>query len=1438
MAESLSAQVKRRRSARRKAEQKAKDDGGNFLSGLNLGITNLPEMVTSIFPAATALVGMNDDISAGDAWKGLGTGVLKGLVDTGKTLTDATGVPMIVEGTTGFSPTADLIESISGYKPQSAIDKLFDPESEGLVPGLINDVGNVAILAGGAGAVAKAGSAGKVANLANKAKVAGFIDDAGRLTQVGEAFQTAARTGGKMDNITTAAKDISKVRRAMTKVGKSGAMDDPTDFAKAFAESSGARRTTIDVLDKAAHPYISMRDSVAKPLAQAMSNEYIKTSGIVDDIADAARVTEKVADDLDQAESIIDAVDDVTAAKIVDDAAKNIADDAARGGADLVGDHVGPMAKKAMREGTDTAKWAESVAAASPRSVVRAGDAVNRFLNARLTNASAREAELLVEAAKRNIQRTPVMRATKKIVDAIVGDGTPHKSGKVITRGEASEMVAEAITARVQGRAGLQDMFSGENQALQDAIGAEGFGMSHPIPEELLTPELSAAIDEAAGMWSAMTPEFKKALSASPLTNEGFDLMDGGTSTLSQSKMEALDRVSERLERLIESGDVTTDEAASVLQRLRDVSSVKDGVDDVKSILDNWMAGDSPTNRVRWARAGRAREIERDATEQYTRAVNKIDDDLAAIDSLAAKAEEAIVESVGPKQRSLKGVTRARESRQAKANRIADLSRRAAKQEQDAEAIAVMASRKAANKPQLPGLVWHSQDDMRKIERLRQRALENRLEAEVIRRGMPAEEADEFVIKSLTTDAMEKLARRKARLAAKRARLQARRAQLDQDLAAVVNREDDIAWPETVELKDKRGTAGHKSYRQQALRRAEADATRDMENDVSAIAEALRNPERTHIPQKYRPAHEIATNIKTAMDELGIEALNNPQLAGIVDGVSEGFDLFLQKLEDAGLTPEFMPSLTAKQVENLVHKSVRSSDSLRYTRSPVRTGERATSWSEKENLDSLQAAHISVVKELQDNAMIDVLNSRKYALPEGVTEPPRNYTRWSPTEGKLPASAPPDADGVRYVVSENDLKVLANRGKEINVGVLNTIAKFTTNPWRLLMLTLSPKYYINNLSMALAVVANSGTLNPLTIAKDASEAFKLFKKISREGIDPNNLDEVALASLSGNNMFSPDPGVPGSVMDDRVFGKVRGVPVEERVRGAVMGKKSPVAKAHRLSKAEARAAGRSEAIGWLTQGPPSLVQRRFTRANEAVDEFYRMWEYISQKRQGANSTEALSLAQKNLVDYGDLSPFERGVVRKIIPFYAWQKGILKVVGRYTGNHPIVTSLMLSLGEMAKEYMEDNDIPPAYFGILNIPGTDIMINTRQWNPFADAPAIMTPEGAFQGFGPFAEAVSRQALHAPEGGYTRNYRTDAIGRSVADVSAAEGLLGSFTSAPQLQIPRTATQGPDYEGQADTGTQFLRFLGAPIVTEGQLQRGKDRIAAAKARNKDIPK
>ena len=191
----------------------------------------------------------------------------------------------------------------------------------------------------------------------------------------------------------------------------------------------------------------------------------------------------------------------------------------------------------------------------------------------------------------------------------------------------------------------------------------------------------------------------------------------------------------------------------------------------------------------------------------------------------------------------------------------------------------------------------------------------------------------------------------------------------------------------------------------------------------------------------------------------------------------------------------------------------------------------------------------------------------------------------------------------------------------------------------------------------------------------------------------------------------------------------------------------------------------------------------------------------------------MTRAYEALVDYGNLSPFERGAVRSVVPFYAWQKGIFKLIMRFPADHPLGTLMLLHLGRLHEEMLEDElggSIPDAYSGLTKVGGK--WRNLRGINPFADASALAYPQGIAQSINPFIDTILRDAYNAPEYGASQP-GMGATGGPEEKVDYAEALGQNLLGFPQVRLGQNLRGAEDVYNQ-DPGRvgAVTRFLGNP--------------------------
>jgi hypothetical protein len=229
---------------------------------------------------------------------------------------------------------------------------------------------------------------------------------------------------------------------------------------------------------------------------------------------------------------------------------------------------------------------------------------------------------------------------------------------------------------------------------------------------------------------------------------------------------------------------------------------------------------------------------------------------------------------------------------------------------------------------------------------------------------------------------------------------------------------------------------------------------------------------------------------------------------------------------------------------------------------------------------------------------------------------------------------------------------------------------------------------------------------------------------------------------------------------------------------------------------------------------------RIRRANEVVDEFARSAVLFEGKKRGMNHEEAVHHAFEAMVDYNNLDPFERSVVRAVVPFYSWQKGILKVSLNLAIDHPLMVAITSQLADLNREMMIDRygaDLPRAYDGFTDFPVIGTM-NTRGLNPFEDAQALASPEGIAASINPFYEIAARKVLGAPEMGiYSDDLRLNDFGLPQGDVNVGESLQYVASGVPQVRA-------------AESGRGLKQFFGLSAYSDKEVDKIAERTNKAR--------
>lgn len=547
--------------------------------------------------------------------------------------------------------------------------------------------------------------------------------------------------------------------------------------------------------------------------------------------------------------------------------------------------------------------------------------------------------------------------------------------------------------------------------------------------------------------------------------------------------------------------------------------------------------------------------------------------------------------------------------------------------------------------------------------------------------------------------------------------------------------------------------AGPTEYGARAQRlEARAQAT------LAKLGAELEEPSTQQVPAAWQPLWEAfsALHREAKLDETG-------QLAAALEDIPKNFTETLRFAAEMGFEPTHVPDMTWEQAQRLMFNHIQlgaQAEEVSSLRKP-RVGALSRAGLADRSLEALGAGAVAATKEVYTNELVKFIETY-YAQPltHGAAIP-EGWTAWDSQRqyilsGRRPSGAVV-APSATMIVPDSVAKAITSMSNRYDHWLFHAVTR-VTSPWRTFLLTLSPKWYVNNfVGNTLLATAEGVRLS------DWRTAFNQWKT----GATPTELI---------GNSFIQSLDEHGQLIGNR--------PVREVLRSDE---------------------------GW--RGAVAEVKHRLTRVNTVWDEISRAAVFEKTLRTTGSREAALTRAYKAMVDYGDLSPFERATVRSVIPFYAWQKGMLKLVLRFPNDHPLASAVLLQLGNAHMETLQDTlggPIPDAYMGITRIAGHNV--NTRALNPFQDATQLLTPQGIAQSINPYISMMLQDAYNAPKPG-TGRPALSATGSRTQQVDYAQALAGQLAGLPQARLVDQLSTGNDVYGQHHTAAGSIgSFLGVP--------------------------
>ncbi len=264
-----------------------------------------------------------------------------------------------------------------------------------------------------------------------------------------------------------------------------------------------------------------------------------------------------------------------------------------------------------------------------------------------------------------------------------------------------------------------------------------------------------------------------------------------------------------------------------------------------------------------------------------------------------------------------------------------------------------------------------------------------------------------------------------------------------------------------------------------------------------------------------------------------------------------------------------------------------------------------------------------------------------------------------------------------------------------------------------------------------------------------------------------------------------------------------------------------------------------------------LVEKSYD-FNGMFDDYYRLVTYLDEYNKGTAKGytpevagyKAMGVARRILQDYMGMTPFERNVIKSLIPFYGFIGHAIRYVLRYPFDHPLRAEIM---SKLAAAEMEDNldGLPSRFMSMLFFGGQDEQgnqsaFNLGPFNPFGDVANSMTLAGFLGNTNPVLQtAFDMVGLDRGKAELYPSLRYDPeTGRMAAETP---GLFQSLTGniIPQsgallavLGLNNEYNEMLNRDPQA-AGRYLLTTLTVPML-ERQFNVPQEQFAAELARTK----
>lgn len=556
-----------------------------------------------------------------------------------------------------------------------------------------------------------------------------------------------------------------------------------------------------------------------------------------------------------------------------------------------------------------------------------------------------------------------------------------------------------------------------------------------------------------------------------------------------------------------------------------------------------------------------------------------------------------------------------------------------------------------------------------------------------------------------------------------------------------------------------------------------------IEKLAGKVQDHLNNPTANRTPPAWQPVLRAAQSIADMVKD-------HPELEPILADLPKTFGDAVTRLDEAGFDPTHLSDWSTGKVRGLAYGTARLGPADRgvgtevtATSRKARSGYLASHGLVNRSIESMAAMIAEPMQEARSNHVVDFMERNWTQQVGHGQEVPKGWTLWSPVKrGLLGVETPlgeSQAIGSQTIIPTEVARVLRRYSAPgVDNPMLRALQR-VQSPWKSLLLTWSPKFYLNHILGHVVLASLAGAVK----LSDWTSAYQLM----RGGF--KDLPEVTAQSLVqaelGSTAFVGYPSIK-----------------------------------------TARAGGGNLEV-------VAQVSKNLHRVVNTADSFARAAVYIADVRKGLSPEAALQHAAEALVDYNDLNALERSAVRAIVPFYGFQKGVLRLVMRMPLDHPIATGMMIKIGQLNEKWAVDangDPLPSAYSGVLDVPGLG-MLDSKPINPLKDAQSLVTPEGIMGSLHPIVKMMVNAAVGAPavhvdgQGRIVANrgqtFHIGPTGAPVANIDPNKELTSLFENTPQLSAAGASIGAGSQPGLAGVLSAIL-----PLKNPDTLKAAADRM------------